>query len=62
MKHIVDHPRTRSGTERLVRYSQLDLNAREAPSAKAETLTRQPRERQTGVKLRRFAEIARRDG
>ena len=61
MKHIVDHPRTRSEAGRLTRYSKLDIETGAARSREAETLDRQPRARRDGETLRRFAEIDRRD-
>ena len=60
MKHIVDHPRTRS-SERLARYSKLDLETRDARSEEAERVARQPRQRTEGATLRRFTEIDRRE-
>jgi hypothetical protein len=59
MKHIVDHPRTRSETEKLTRYRQMDLETRDAPSTEVEAMVRQPRERRDGEKLKRFLEIDR---
>ncbi len=60
MKHIVDHPRTRS-SERLTRYSKLDIETGETRSFEAEMVGRQPRQRSEGTTLRRFTKIARRD-
>ena len=61
MKHIVDHPRTRSEAERLSRYRQFDLDAQETPSAEVAAMVRQPRARRDGQKLKRFATLDRRE-
>ena len=62
MKHIVDHPRTRNPSERLSRYRQFELAARETPSTEVEAMVRQPRARRDGEKLKRFVALDRRDG
>lgn len=60
-RHIIDAPRSRDTQEKLGQYVRIDHDTAEAPGQQSKTLLRESRTRDTGAKLKRFAEIERRD-
>ena len=59
-KHIIDGPRKRDDSERLERYTKIERETSGKPGAQTETVSREPRTRNPGEKLRRFVDIDRR--
>jgi hypothetical protein len=57
-KHVLDHPRTRSG-KTMRRFAQLDTLARAEPRKQAQVLRRMPKKLDGGARLRRYLWIDR---
>ncbi len=60
-KHILDGPRKVDNDGHFERFTKLDRAASGKLSPQSEKLIREPRTRKPGEKLRRFAEIQRRE-
>lgn len=60
-KHIIDKPRKTGQGDRLRHYTKLDREVSGRPAPQTEALLRAPRDHASEEKLRRFAEIQRRE-
>ena len=58
-KHIIDGARKHETSERLEQYTKLDQAQSDAPGPQSSALHREPRKRNPGEKLRRYAEMDR---
>ena len=59
MKHIIDHPKTRSDAARLGRFARLDRWNPSSEEKEEAKVSRNPRTRKDAEKLRRFTKIER---
>ncbi len=59
MKHIIDHPKTRSDSARLGQFTRLDRYGPVTEDKEDSIISRSPRTRDASEKLRRFTRIAR---
>ena len=59
MKHIIDHPKTRSDAARLARYARLDRHNAASEEKEEVKVSRNHRTRRDSEKLRRFTTIER---
>ena len=59
MKHIIDHPKTRSDAARLQRFARLDRYNPASGDKEEVKVSRNPRTRNDAEKLRRFIKVER---
>ena len=62
MKHIIDHPKTRSASARLERFTRLDRHNPGSEEKEEVKVSRNHRTRKDTEKLRRFTTIERKSG